>query len=105
KCVSWGNSLDDVAAAHVVAKRAGRVGIVGFCLGADIAWAGACLLGFDAAVCYYGGAIAKLLHPTNQCPVMLHNGTADPWIPAEDQAKIDASGKPDLTIHKYEGIG
>jgi carboxymethylenebutenolidase len=36
---------------------------------------------------------------------MLHNGTADPWIPADDVAKLDAAGKPDWTIHKYDGIG
>ena len=105
KQISWGNILDDMAAARDVARRAGKVGILGFCLGGDIAWAGACLQGFDAAVCYYGGAIAKMLHLTNTCPVMLHNGTADPWIAAEDQAKIDAAGKPMMTIHKYEGIG
>ena len=105
KQISWGNILDDMAAARDVARRAGKVGILGYCLGGDIAWAGACLQGFDAAVAYYGGAIAKLLHLTNTCPVMLHNGTADPWIPADDQAKIDASGKPDLTIHTYAGIG
>jgi carboxymethylenebutenolidase len=105
KKISWGNILDDITAARNEARRAGKVGIVGYCLGGDIAWVGACMLGFDAAVCYYGGAIAKLLHHTNTCPVMLHNGTADPWIPAEDQAAIDTSGKPMLTIHTYEGIG
>ena len=68
----------------------GRVGTLGYCLGGDIAWVGACMQGFDSAVCYYGGAIAKLLMHTNKCPVMLHNGTADPWIPPEDEAKIDA---------------
>ncbi len=105
KKVSWGNILDDIAAGRDVARRAGKVGIVGYCLGGDIAWVGACMQGFDAAVCYYGGAIDKLLMHTNTCPVMIHNGTADPWIKPEAQAAIDNSGKPMLTIHKYDGIG
>ena len=106
KKVTWANILDDIAAARdEMRRRAKKVGIVGYCLGGDIAWAGACMQGFDAAVCYYGGAIAKLLHLTNACPVMLHNGTADPWIPPEDEAKIDAAAKPMMTIHKYPGIG
>ena len=106
KKVSWGNILDDIAAARdYMRARSKKVGIVGYCLGGDIAWVGACMQGFDSAVCYYGGAIAKLLMHTNKCPVMLHNGTADPWIPPEDEAKIDAAGKPMMTIHKYDGIG
>jgi len=106
KKVSWGNILDDIAAARdAMRKQSKKVGIVGYCLGGDIAWAGACMQGFDAAVCYYGGAIAKLLMHTNTCPVMLHNGTADPWIPPEDEQKIDTAGKPMMTIHKYDGIG
>lgn len=106
KKVSWGNILDDIAAARdAMRKQSKKVGIVGYCLGGDIAWAGACIQGFDAAACYYGGAIAKLLHHTNTCPVMLHNGTADPWIPPADEAAIDAAGKPMMTIHKYDGIG
>ncbi len=106
KKVSWGNILDDIAAARdAMRKQSKKVGIVGYCLGGDIAWAGASMQGFNAAVCYYGGAIAKLLHHTNTCPVMLHNGTADPWIPPEDETAIDAAGKPMMTIHKYAGIG
>jgi carboxymethylenebutenolidase len=106
KKVSWGNILDDIAAARdEMRKHAKKVGIVGYCLGGDIAWVGACMQGFDAAVGYYGGAIAKLLMHTNACPVMLHNGTADPWIPPEDEAKIDAAHKPMMTIYKYPGIG
>lgn len=106
KKVSWGNILDDIAAARdYMRKQSKTVGIVGYCLGGDIAWVGASMQGFDSAVCYYGGAIAKLLMHTNTCPVMLHNGTADPWIPPEDERKIDAAGKPMMTIHKYPGIG
>ncbi len=85
KKVSWGNILDDIAAARdAMRKQSKKVGIVGYCL---------------------GGAIAKLLHHTNTCPVMLHNGTADPWIPPADEAAIDTAGKPMMTIHKYDGIG
>ena len=95
----------DYQAAHAALSGVGKIAIMGYCYGGTVAWQGAQTGPFDAAVCYYGGAIAKLLHLTNTCPVMQHNGTADPWIPPDDEAAMDAAHKPNMIIHKYPGIG
>lgn len=105
KQLKWDETILDVGAAFAAASTAGKTGILGFCLGGDIAWAGACEYRFDAAVCYYGGRIADMLDQTNNCPVMMHHGSDDPWLPPENLQKIAASGKPELTIHNYEGVG
>ena len=46
-----------------------------------------------------------MLEQTNTCPVMMHHGTDDPWLPQEKLEKIANCGKPDLTIHDYENVG
>lgn len=105
KQLKWEETILDVGAAFAAASALGKTGILGFCLGGDIAWAGASGYQFDAAVCYYGGRIADMLDQTNNCPVMMHHGTDDPWLPAENLQKIVAAGKANLTIHDYEGVG
>ena len=95
----------DVGTAFAADSAHDKTGILGFFLGGDIAWAGAADYPLDAAVCYYGGRIADMLDQTNNCPMMMHHGTDDPWLPPENLQKIAASGKPDLTIHDYEGVG
>jgi len=105
KQLKWDETILDVGAAFAAASATGKAGILGFCLGGDIAWAGAGRYQFDAAVCYYGGRIADMLDQTNNCPVMMHHGTDDPWLPHENLQKIATSDKPDLTIHDYEGVG
>src|SRR5207237_8473184 len=56
----WGAMLRDVQAAIDELKKQGPVGIMGFCMGGTISFLAACKLnGLSAAVCYYGGQIAK----------------------------------------------
>ena len=95
----------DVGTAFAADSAHDKTGILGFFLGGDIAWAGAADYRLDAAVCYYGGRIADMLDQTNNCPVMMHHGTDDPWLPPENLQKIAAPGKPDLIIHDYECVG
>ena len=52
--------MRDTAAAIAAVKGAGKVGIVGYCMGGSVAFlAAANLDGLSCAVGYYGGAIAK----------------------------------------------
>src|SRR5262245_33605823 len=54
--------LRDIAAAISALAGAGRVGIVGYCLGGSLAWLSAGRVsGLSAAVGYYGGLIAANL--------------------------------------------
>ena len=56
----WGAMLKDTQAAIDELKKDGPVAIIGFCMGGTIAFLAACKLnGLSAAICYYGGQIAK----------------------------------------------
>ena len=68
----------------------GRVGTVGFCLGGTLSFLAAATAkpdgrGLDAAVPYYGSGIHGMLDlaPQIDCPMLLHYGDDDPYIPAE----------------------
>jgi carboxymethylenebutenolidase len=94
-------ALLDVAAAHADVKAVGKVGVVGFCFGGTAAWLSACRLEFDAASCYYGGRIASLAHEQPKCPVIMHFGLKDPYIP---QSERDEIGKlhPEIPVYLYD---
>ena len=80
----------DVAAAVEAAREAGKVGVVGFCLGGLLVWrAAAAIPGLDAAVGYYGNIIgAKDLKP--KAPTQMHFGLKDDHIPADQIRAIAA---------------
>jgi len=99
--------LRDVAATAVALASAGKVGIVGYCLGGSLAWLTATRLpGFAAAVGYYGGMIAAHINEAPRCPVMLHFGEEDCGIPMSDVAKIRAATDPArVQVFTYSGAG
>jgi carboxymethylenebutenolidase len=85
----WDAMLRDTQAAINELKAAGPVGIMGFCMGGSIAFLAACRLsGLSAAVCYYGGAIAKFADEQEKCPTMMHFGETDAAIPMTDVEMI-----------------
>src|SRR3954451_9303319 len=56
--LDWKQTLLDVEAAIGEAKKAGKVGIVGYCWGGTVAWvAAAKTAGLAASVPYYGGGM------------------------------------------------
>ena len=78
-----------------------RVGVVGYCFGGLLAWRAACELdGVAAAVCYYGGGIARERDRHARCPVMMHFGERDAHIPLEDVDGI-REAQPAATIYVY----
>ena len=83
--IDWSKMLADVAAAIDNVKPAGKVGIVGYCMGGTVAFLSAGKLdGLSAAVGYYGGQIAKNADLTPKVPTLLHFGDQDQSIPMSD---------------------
>jgi carboxymethylenebutenolidase len=78
-----------------------KVGVLGFCLGGSLAWLAATRLDPAAAVCYYGGQIAKNAADTPRCPVMMHLGAKDPHIGPDDIEKI-RQAHPEIPLFVYD---
>lgn len=101
--LDWDAMMRDIAAAAAELKSAGPVGVVGFCMGGTAAFLAACRLdGFQAAVCYYGGAIAKFADEKTKCPTQMHFGEKDDHIPLTD-VEIIRKKQPQAEIHVYAG--
>jgi carboxymethylenebutenolidase len=98
--VGYEQAMRDTAAALAHLQRFGKVGIVGYCWGGNIAWLAACRLPVAAAVGYYGGDIANLLNETPKAPLQLHFGERDQHIPSAAVARIRAA-VPNAPIHTY----
>jgi carboxymethylenebutenolidase len=97
--------LMDTQAAVDAVKSAGKVAVVGFCMGGTIAFLSTTRLeGVSAGVGYYGGQVAQFADEKPKAPVMLHFGEKDQSIPLTDVEKIKAaqSGAP---IYVYMGAG
>jgi carboxymethylenebutenolidase len=71
----------DIQAAADHVKSAGRVGVVGYCWGGQLAFLSAARLTVDTAVAYYGGGIQQQLAHVPRVPVMFHFGEKDTHIP------------------------
>ena len=81
--------LRDTQAAIDELGRASPVGIMGFCMGGTVAFAASAKCrGLSAAVCYYGGFIAKMADEKPKCPVQMHFGETDSYIPMSDVEMI-----------------
>ncbi len=99
--------LLDIEACVAALKPAGKVGIVGYCLGGSLAWLAATrIAGLSAAIGYYGGMIAGHLDETPKCPVMLHFGEEDGSITPDDVAAIGAAVDANIVqSFTYAGAG
>ena len=82
----------------------GNVGVVGYCFGGTMAWLSACRLPIQASVGYYGGSIVNFVEEGPQCPVMLHFGGKDDYIPAAARDKI-MKVHPEVPVFVYENAG
>jgi carboxymethylenebutenolidase len=99
--VSNEKALADVQAAIDYARKAGKVGIVGYCWGGTIAWlAAARASGLAASVAYYGGGVPDLKDEKPKVPAMFHFGETDQSIPLE-KAKAVAAAHPGVTTYYY----
>lgn len=107
KQIPLDHMLLDIAECTKALQSAGKVGIVGYCLGGSLAWLAACrLYGLSAAVGYYGGMIAAHLDGKPRIPVMLHFGEEDSGIPMADVDKIRAAvDVTQVSVFTYPGAG
>jgi len=110
KGLIWKDVLADVGAAIERVRGAGRVGVVGYCVGGSIAWLAAASLPVAAASAYYGRDIVNFLDQLPKCPVELHFGDRDHLIPPADVERIRAAfpGMPAYVYpagHGFDGAG
>jgi len=100
-------ALDVLRAMPEVTDR--KAGVLGFCLGGTLAYHVAVSGEPDAAVVYYGSGIPDALDAAAQitCPMIMHWGGADPYIPrARVQAVAAMAARHDrIECHVYEGAG
>ena len=68
----------------------GKVGVVGYCMGGQLAYRTAALSDVDAAVCYYGGGIDRCLELATNInkPIMFHYANDDQHISQESRQKV-----------------
>jgi carboxymethylenebutenolidase len=87
----------------------GQAGVLGFCLGGTLAFGVAIEDDPDVAVCYYGSGIAGMLDGADRiaCPVLLHFGGADQYIPLEDAERVAAfaASRDAMECHIHPGAG
>lgn len=74
-------AMRDTSAAINVVRHAGRVALIGYCWGGQLAWIGAGTLAVQAAVGYYASRIWEKLDQLPACPTLLHFGAHDTMIP------------------------
>ncbi len=83
------------------------MGVVGYCMGGNLAYRLAAQGKVDAAVCYYGGGIDQILDQAKgvKCPILMHFGELDDHIPVTSVEKIKKAleGNKDATIYTYSG--
>src|SRR5580692_6354559 len=96
--------------ANVVAKLpecAGKVAVLGYCLGALMVFLTAVRHGVDAAVAYHGGDTEKYLGEIDglHAPMLMHLAEEDEFISKAAQADIKAAlaKKSNATVYSYPG--
>jgi carboxymethylenebutenolidase len=97
-------------AADAVAKLpecAGKVAVLGYCLGGLMTFLTAVRYGVDAAVAYHGGDTEKYLGEIDglHAPLLMHLGEEDEFISKSAQAEIKTAlaGRSDATVYSYPG--
>lgn len=98
--LGWSDPMRDIGAALDHLRGHGKVGVLGYCWGASLAWLAATRLHVDCAVCYYGAQIVQFHEEKPRSPVMLHFGRDDPLIPPEDVERI-RKARREATIYEY----
>jgi carboxymethylenebutenolidase len=94
--------LLDATAAIDYVRSAGKVGIVGYCMGGTVAYLAACRLpGLSAASCYYGGGVLAAKDESPRVPTILHFGSKDAHIPVAGVKEFEAL-HPDLPVYVYD---
>ncbi len=98
---------DTVSAAAALPDCTGKVAVLGYCLGALMAYLAAARYGADAAVAYHGADTEKYLDEVDglKAPILMHLAEEDEFIPKPAQAQIKAAlgKKANATVYGYPG--
>ena len=100
------NAMGDIQACIDVLKDRGPVFIVGYCYGGTMAWLAASRCeGLAAASSYYGGQVAGMAKFNLTCPIVVHLGRKDGYIPADEVKAAVQAAYPDVPVYIYENSG
>lgn len=103
--LDWKNTYADVDAAVAEAKKAGKVGIVGYCWGGTVSWRGAAnTAGLACSAPYYGGGMPGFKDEKPKVPTLCHFGELD-QSPTPAQAKELLAMHPEVQGHFYANAG
>ena len=98
-------ALLDLEAARRHVASAGKVGIVGFCLGGSLSWLAATRLkGFSGASSFYGGMVQQFASEVPKCPVQFHYGADDASIPSDNYEDVQKQ-HPAAEFYLYKNAG
>jgi carboxymethylenebutenolidase len=85
----------------------GKVAVLGYCLGALMAFLTAIRSDVDAVVAYHGADTEKYLDEVGnlRAPLLMHLGEQDEFIDKAARQRIKAAlvGRPNVTVHSYPG--
>ena len=96
-------AISDIQATVDAAKSAGKVAIVGYCWGGDLAYAAANLVnGIACVISYDGSETVADYREKRKVPTLLHFGENDPNIPLEQITQFRAY-RPDVSAFTYAG--
>ncbi len=101
--LNWDLMVLDVLATvqHARASLNEPVSVMGFCLGASVAYlVGQGCSGISAVVGYYGGHIVNHLQQPARVPSLLHYGEKDHTISMSDVKRIQVE-RPECELHVY----
>ena len=94
---------DIVASAQTLGVSS--LAVVGYCWGGSLSWLAATRTNvFSAASCWYGGAIVETKDATASCPVQMHFGENDDYIPLSAVGSVRAA-QPKADVFIYPGVG
>jgi carboxymethylenebutenolidase len=86
---------------------AGKVAVLGYCLGGLMTYLTAVRYGVDAAVAYHGGDTQKYLGEVDglRAPMLMHLAEEDEFISKSAQAEIKTAlaDKSNATVYSYPG--
>jgi carboxymethylenebutenolidase len=103
--LDWKNTMADAQAAIDEAKKAGKVGIVGYCWCGTVAWvAAARASGLAASAPYYGGGMPNFKDEKPKVPTLCNFGELD-QSPTPAQAKEILAKHPEVQGHFYANAG
>jgi carboxymethylenebutenolidase len=98
---------DTVDTVTNMSECAGKIAVLGYCLGALMTFLTAARQRVDAAVAFHGSDTEKYLGEVGglRAPMLMHLGEGDEFISTSAQAEIKAAlaGKPNVTVYSYPG--